>query len=208
MQIHAFRYLSFMVLLLAVLFAGCRGNAPRVEYYTLHAPGGMDAGSGAAKIDRPISIGVGPVGLPEILDRPQIVTRTGPNKLNVDDFHRWAGRLENDFARVLAQTISLLLVTDQVAVYPWDNAFKPQYQITVDVRQFEGSWGQNVTLEVFWRIIEPQRQKILRIKKSVIKEPLPATDYESLVSSKSRAVADLGREIGRELRELQASGTM
>ena len=204
MQIPTFRNVTFTVLVFAVLFAGCRGSAPRVEYYSLNAPDEMSAGANTAAIDKTISIGVGPVQLPESLDRPQIVTRTGPNKLYVDDFHRWAGRLKDDFAMVLAQNISFLLVTNQVAVFPWDPGFKPQYQVALDIRHFEGQWGQDVLLEVFWRIIEPQNQKILRIEKTLIKEPLPGNDYEALVSIKSRAVTTLGRKIVDEIRSLQA----
>ena len=204
MQIHILRKISPMVLLAAVLFAGCRGSAPKIEFYALNSPSGITPKANPADAYQNVSVGVGPVSIPEILDRPQIVTRSGPNKLEVDDFHRWAGRLEDDFARVLANNISVLLSTDQVAIYPWDPGFKPQYQVTLNIQHFEGQWGREVLLEVFWKVIEPQGQTALNIKKTVVKEPLPANDYEALISIKSRAVATLGQEIVQEIQQLQS----
>ena len=34
-----------------------------------------------------IAVGVGPLQIPKIIDRPQIITRIGPNKIRVDEFH-------------------------------------------------------------------------------------------------------------------------
>jgi uncharacterized lipoprotein YmbA len=152
---------------------------------------------------QPLSIGVGPVTLPEVLDRPQIVSRTGPNTLQIDEFHRWAGRLEEDFARVVAENISLMLATEQVDVYPWDASFKPRYQVILDVQRFEGRLNQkDVFLEVFWKVIDPQKRTMLLIKRSAIKESLIATDYETLIATKSRAIAELSKIITRKINSL------
>jgi hypothetical protein len=152
---------------------------------------------------QPLSIGVGPVTIPQMLDRPQIVSRTGPYTLQIDEFHRWAGRLNEDFARVLAENISLMLATEQVDVYPWDANFKPRYQVILDVQRFEGRLNQkDVFLEVFWKVIDPQKRTMLLIKRSAIKESLIATDYETLIATKSRAIAELSKIITRKINSL------
>jgi hypothetical protein len=153
-----------------------------------------------------IAIGIGPVVIPKILDRPQIVTRTGPNTLKVDEFHRWAGPLQAEFAKVLAENISLLLGTDQVAVYPWEAGFKPNYRIALDIRYFEGQFGGNAFLDTVWRVSSPKNQQTQAVKTSVIEEPLPAADYKALVAAQSQAIAQLSREIAQEIRRLQAGG--
>jgi hypothetical protein len=206
MRITIFKKGFLMVLFIAVLFAGCRSSAPPVEFYTLSPTDETTEKANIAGADQTISIGVGPVEIPNILDRPQIVTRIGPNKLKIDEFHRWAGRLEEDFARVLAQNISVLLATDQVAVYPWATGFKPHYRIALDIRYFEGQLGENVVLDVVWRVSGQESGKIQAVKTSVIKEPLSAADYEALVAAKSQAIAQLSREIAQEIRKLQSGG--
>ena len=190
--------------LAALLFTGGCGSSPQVEFYTLNSTSNVSKMANAVDADHLLTIGVGPVAIPEILDRPQIVTRTGPNKLQIDEFHRWAGRLDEDFARVLAVNISRLLDTEQVAVYPWDVSFEPFYQVTLDIRNFEGRWGQEVFLEVFWKVIDPQKKTTLHAKKSVIKEPLPDKDYASLVSIKSRIIGTLSQKIAQEIQTLES----
>jgi uncharacterized lipoprotein YmbA len=206
MRKRSFQQISVLVFFIAVLLAGCGGSPTPVEFYTLNSLSGTMPSANPADAAQNIAIGIGPVEIPKILDRPQIVTRTGPNTLKVDEFHRWAGPLQEGFAKVLAENISLLLTTHQVAVYPWEAGFKPHYRIALDIRYFEGQFGENVVLAVVWRVSGRENQKIKTIKTSVIKEPVPAADYKSLVAAKSQAVARLSREIAQEIRNLQAEG--
>jgi uncharacterized lipoprotein YmbA len=182
---------------------GCRGSIPKTEFYTLNSISNAPMDAQPISAGQPLSIGVGPVTIPEVLDRPQIVIRTSPNKLQIDEFHRWAGRLEKDFARVLAENISLMLATEQVGIYPWDASFKPRYQVILDVQRFEGRFNQkDVFLEVFWKVIDPQKKITLLAKKSAIKESLTAMNYETLVATKSRVVAELSNLIIKEINNL------
>jgi uncharacterized lipoprotein YmbA len=89
----------------------------------------MQSQGNTTKGHQKLSIGVGPVEIPKILDRPQIVIRSGPNKVNVHEYHRWAASLDIIFSRVLTENLSLLLDTDQAALYPWQTDFKPHYRV-------------------------------------------------------------------------------
>ena len=195
-------YKILWVILFAVLMHfGCRSSAPPVEFYTLSATR-TQAEAKPITAGKPVSVAVGPVTLPEVLDRPQIVMRTSPNKMKIDEFHRWAGRLQENFARVVAENISLMLPTEQVDVYPWDASFEPRYQVTLDIQYFEGRMGKDVVLEVFWKVIDPQNKATLRFKKSVIKEPLPDETYDTLIVTKSKAVESLSGIIVNEINSL------
>ncbi|MGD8881780.1 MAG: PqiC family protein [Desulfobacterales bacterium] len=205
MRIGFLKKVMLGVTLTTLLLAGCGSSSQRVEFYTLNPLTGIQAKANTPVTDQKLSIGVGPVEIPEILDRPQIVTRSGPNKLNIDEFNRWAGRLDESFAGVLAQNISLLLATDQVAVYPWQTDFKPRYRIALKIRYFEGQWGKDVLLEALWSVSGQQSQRTSTVRKSVINEPLPPEpDYEALVAAHSRAIAQLSREIVKEIKDLQS----
>ena len=190
----------------AVLLSGCGSSPPPVQFYTLNSLSGVGPQANTPDSDQNIAIGIGPVQIPQILDRPQIVTRTGPNRIKVDEFHRWAGPLRDGFTRVLAENISLLLATDRVAVYPWDVDFDPQYRIALNIRYFEGQPGKNVLLDVVWRVSGQGNREARIVRTSVIKEPLTAGDYDALVAAKSQAIAKLSREIAREIQKLQHGG--
>ena len=204
MQMRFFRKMSVMVLFMTVVLVGCRSGAPAVEFYTLSSlkPAQEKANPSVAASN--IAVGVGPVEIPQVLDRPQIVTRTGPNKITLDEFHRWAGSLQADFAQVLAENISLLLGIDEVVVYPWQAGFAPDYRVAVDIKSFEGQWGKNVLLDAIWQIGDRTGTKTLAVNRSVITEPLTAASYDALVAAQSQAVAQLSREIVQEIRDLQA----
>ena len=205
MRIGFLKKITLAVTFTTLLLAGCGGSSQRVEFYTLNPLTDMQAKANSPAADQKLSIGVGPVEIPEILDRPQIVTRSGPNKLNIDEFHRWAGRIDESFAQVLAENISLLLATDQVAVYPWQTDFKPRYRIALKIAYFVGQWGKDVLLEATWSVSSQQSQKTHTQRKSVINEPLsPEPDYEALVAAHSRAIAQLSREIVKEIQNLQS----
>jgi uncharacterized lipoprotein YmbA len=202
------RKLAIMVMFTTLLLTGCRSSTPPVQFYTLNPISGTGTQSQVkpTESDSKLSIGVGPVEIPAILDRPQIVTRSSPNRLNVDEFHRWAGRLDENFARILAQNISLLLGTDQVAVYPWQTKFKPRYRIALKIEYFEGEWGKDVLLVAIWSVTRQQSQQTTSLRKSVINEPLsPKPDYEALVAAHSRTIAQLSREIVKEIQHLQSA---
>jgi uncharacterized lipoprotein YmbA len=206
MRNRFFQPTSLLGLFIVILVAGCGGKSIPVEFYTLNSLRDTMQTANPADAAQNIAIGIGPVEIPKILDRPQIVTRTGLNTLKVDEFHRWAGPLQERIASVMAENISLLLATDQVFVYPWESGFKPLYRIALDIRYFEGQLGKNVVLEVVWQVFEGDNQKIQVVKTSVIKETLSAADYEALVAAESQTIAQLSREIAQEIRRLQAGG--
>ena len=204
MRIGFLKTLTLVVAFTTLLLSGCGGSSQRVEFYTLNPLTDMQAKVNSPAADQKLSIGVGPVEIPEMLNRPQIVTRSGPNKLNVDEFNRWAGRLDENLAGVLAENISLLLATDQVAVYPWQTDFKPRYRVALKIRYFEGQWGKDVILEAIWSVSSQQSQQTHIKRKSVINESLtPEPDYAALVAAHSRAIAQLSREIVKEIQNLQ-----
>ena len=91
---------------------------------------------------RNVVVAVGPVRIPDYLDRPQSVTRTGNNELKLSEFHRWAWSLAADISRVLVENISGFLPADGVSVTRWTpyrGSRVPAFlRIEVLVSRFEG----------------------------------------------------------------------
>jgi uncharacterized lipoprotein YmbA len=123
----------------------------------------------------------------------------------VAEFQRWGGALQDDFLRVLTQNLSMLLESDRVLAYPWEDYFDPTFRLYVTVYRFDGTPGDQVVLNVTWAITGSRSREILLMRNSVFSQPLPGEDFEELVSSQSLLIADLSREIARELKRLQSS---
>jgi hypothetical protein len=180
----------FMVFLLAAC-----GTTPPVKHYTLNTLPDMQQDISEAASGDHVAIGLGPVAFPKFLNRPQIVTRQSPNRVEVSEFHRWASPLQGDFMRVLAKNISMLLPMSRVAVYPWKDQDSPSYRIKLNVAQFDGQFGKHVILDVTWSVVKQKDKNDPVVKNSLIKEPVTTEDYEAIAAAKSRAIAVLSQEI-------------
>jgi uncharacterized protein len=186
------------------ILTGCRSATSPIEFYALTPLIDAPEADKAAGLGDGVAVGVGPLQMPKIIDRPQIVSRTGLNRINVDEFHRWAGSIYEDFLTVLAMNLSSLLKTNRVAAYPWEEYFNPDYRVYMEVNQFDGRLGEYALLNVTWTITGRQPDDVLRVRNSVIKETVQSVDYEDFVAAESRILAALSREMAHEILEINA----
>ncbi|MBW2250566.1 MAG: membrane integrity-associated transporter subunit PqiC [Deltaproteobacteria bacterium] len=201
-NLQSFSTPCLVICLLVLTIAGCRSSTPPVEFYTLASLPGMEMESHEQSAVRDITIGIGPVQLPQFLNRPQIVIRSGPNKLTVSEFHRWGGYFDQDFLRVLAQDISILMPTNRVVEFPWQDRANPDYRIEFNVQQFDGQPGNSVLLNATWTIKGQKGMEALYARRSIIKQPVSGNDYEALVAAHSQALATLSREIAAAIKNI------
>jgi uncharacterized lipoprotein YmbA len=194
--------LKWLLGIALVMLIGCGAATSPVQFYALSVPEPPTPSPGTATLSDTIALGVGPLVIPKMLDRPQIVTRGTGNQLQVAEFHRWGGALNEDILRVLTERLSLLLETNQVMAHPWADFFEPDYRIHVVFHRFDGRLGEAFVLNATWTVTDPRGRKALAVKRSVINEPLAATDYESLVSASSGALEELCRQMAAEIRGL------
>jgi len=193
------RFLLFGLGLLLVL--GC-ASSPSPRFYTLSSLQGGGSERRESTPDQGPFITVGPIKFPEYLDRTEIVTRSSSNKITLSDFDLWAGSLEQDFSRVLAENLSVLLSTEIVTLYPRLHPEVAKYQIGVDVIRFDGTLGGDVSLIARWGIFEGKERKLVSVRKSTIIEPSGGKSYEAMVAADSRALEKLSREIAEAIKTL------
>ncbi len=181
-----------IVLCIALLFlTGCARSRP-AKFYLLHP---LQEAAAQQQGGAALSIGVGPVDMPDYLDRPQIVTRISPGEVRLAEFERWAEPLKTNFSRVLGENLSRLLATDRIAIFPWTGAPHIDYRVAVEIITFDGAPGNTVMLNARWSVIEEETQKVLADKKSQITVPTADADFRGLVTAQSKALAALSSEI-------------
>lgn len=186
--------------LLAFLLTGCGHSSQPVVYYNL-TPLTLDHHQQASTGGNPpLAIGVGPITLPESLDRPQIASRIDAQRLRFDDYNRWSGPLADDFSEVLMDDIATLLPAKAtVALYPWGGYFQPTHRVVVNVSRFDGSLSNLVVLKARWTITDGSGKEGLATHRSEITIKVPGSRYKDLVIAQSQAVADLAKEIAAAL---------
>jgi uncharacterized lipoprotein YmbA len=185
-----------------VVLGGCAGTSPPSNFYVLSSLPESAAGTQSDTDESKIAIGIGPIKLPEYLDRSQIITRISPNELRVAAFDRWAENLKSSFPRILMENLATLLNTDQVVLYPWRNSATVKYQVIVDVVQFDAENGGDAVLIARWTLLEGIGEKVLHRKKSIYKKHLPSDDYQSIVSAQSQTVIEFSREIAEAIKTI------
>lgn len=178
--------------LLVVLIAGC--SSPAISLYKLTAEGIPPASSGGT------GIGIGPVNTADYLSRPNLVMQEGDHKLSPAESHRWAGKLEDNIARVIATDLGHELRSSRVLTYPWNGDDGLKYQITLDIREFHGHTDGHALIDAAWRIYALPGRTIITSRTWTATEPLAADGYEALVSAQSRLLSRLARQIKASLR--------
>jgi hypothetical protein len=196
------RYLTLAALAAGLLLAGCAATTP-TRFYTLSSlvvPPGE-----AAKGLPHLAVGVGPVTLPEYLNRPQIVTRAGSNRIILADFDSWAEPLDGLFARILTENLSLLLGTDDVVPLPLRRTIRLDYDVEVSVTRFDVDSAGHAVLDARWVVYRDADGERVHSARSTIVEPAPTDDQAAGVQALSQALGDLSRQIAAAITADQAS---
>lgn len=185
-------------------FGACGAFSPRADpsiFYILSALPEVDLATDKTTvggIKANFSVGLGPIELPGYLDRQQIATRASTNRLSYSETERWAAPLAESFSRVLEQNISHLLNPAQMIHFPWQNNDAPDYQVKIEVLQFEANSNQEAWLAARWAVID-RKKKILVGQKSQLNRRAGSSSTEDFVKALSETLGDLSREIAKTL---------
>ena len=209
MVLNNFKLTTAILLAVTLVFSSCLGGGPSrtpaTRFYVLNslysAENKTELTSFAALKD--VAIGVGPLKLSQVLDRPQIILRTSYNEIQVADLDRWAAPLNENITNVLVDNLSALLSTGNILKFPWNARIPIDYQIVMDITRFDGMPGKNVDLRARWGILRASDSKILSKGNSVLTEPIGEDSIPAMVSAQSRLLAKLSREIAEEIKRLE-----
>ena len=189
------RRLPFFAAALAAALLGACSSTPSSSFYTLQPDATLTPEGAAA----PVTVVVGPVTIPELVDRPQFVTRLGDNQVSLNEFSRWAEPLRGDIQRVIAADLAELLGTDRVNVYDTTSAGQSVWRVRVDVMQFDSALGQAATVEALWTITPPKKGTPV-LGHTLAHEAVAGQGYDALVVAHDRALAAVSRDIAAAIR--------
>ena len=179
-----------IVLTLPLILTGC-GTTPASKFYLLsaeetHLPAGSTP-----------SLGVGPIEIPEYLNRNSLVYNRGGNRLHIADFERWAEPLDSSFVRVIRINLASLLDTQDVQSYPWSNSNRPDYGVEITLLSLDAN-DTKAELIAEWHIYRAKsRETILRrlveLQHPIQASPVTAAEvapaYSKLLMQLSEVIA-------------------
>ena len=182
---------------LTAFAVGC-GTTPPSRFYTLSAT------TAPAATSSNLSVAVGPVSVPAVVDRPQIVVSTSANQVGIDEFNRWASPLQNNISRVVADNLVALLGTPRVTLVPQTLSADADYRAAIEVQSFESAPGQAATLDAVWSVRRMKDGKT-ETGRTTAREVVQEKGYDVLAAAHSRAVARLSQDIADAVRALDRS---
>ena len=186
--------------------AGC--SSPSPTFYALRADDAGAAAPAASPADptgaAALAVVVGPVTVPDMVDRPQIVTRNPDNTIEMNEFARWAAPLKLDIGRVIAADLAQRLGTTQVSTVDLGTTSPPVWHVRVDIMRIDSVAGDSVTVEAQW-VVRPPGQRAPALGHTVAHEQVASRDYGALVDAHDRALAAISTDIAAAIRADHAS---
>ena len=177
---------------LPLILAAC-GTTPASKYYLLSTEATrIPTGSSP-------SLGVGPIEIPEYLNRNALVYNREGNRLHIANFERWAEPLDSSIGRVVSLSLASLLNTEDVQSYPWPKGGRPDYGIQVRVLNLDAN-DERARLVAEWHIYKPRTKESVLRKISELNYPMPegavtanevAPAYSQLLHQLSEAIAEV-----------------
>jgi len=191
--------MQLAALLAAAVLAGC-GSSPKTNFYTLSSGTPPPAAPAAAA---PYSVAIGMVTVPDVIDRPQLVTRSGANQLNIDEFSRWGEPLKSEIPRVIAANLSRELEGALVSTYPQSALVNADCRVQIEVQRFDSVPGDAATIEILWTV-RPTKGDA-RSGRAVAREAAGGAGNDALVAAHSRALAAVSSDIAAAVRAARSA---
>ncbi len=99
---------------------------------------------------------------------------------------------------VLVENLSILLSTDRVVHHTFRTSMPVDYQVRVEVIQFDDAPGDGVVLIARWNIHDGKGKTFPCHEKTRHEEPA-AAGCDGLVAAQSQALTELSRDIARTI---------
>jgi uncharacterized protein len=190
----SFGFLVLGIFIVAFVVSGC-GTSPAAKFYTLTPVAQQKQEKAVIGTGSASPIAIGPVEIPEYLDRSEIVTRADQNQLILSEFNLWGGSLKTDVNRVLIENVSHFLAADGIPIVTWKLGITDVQRVPVQIVRFDGTPNDSILLKARWAVIEKDGKNFELVRESSITVSVKGGNYNSVVAAMSEALGELSKEI-------------
>lgn len=178
------------------LLGGC-ASTPAPVFYTLDNGIEQPGPQGGTP-----SIVITQTNLPELIDRPQLVTRTANNQVRINEQQRWGEPLRRAIPRVLAMELGRKLDSGRIVSVPIDaQRIDADFRLSLEVQRLEAVEGRGADADIVWRL-ESRHGKVV-LGRSVLHEAERSVEPSALIAAQRRALAGVAAEIADQVRRWQ-----
>lgn len=176
------------------MLAGCGASAP-IHYYRLDA---LDLDSPAASEPRAI-LAVGPIVLPDYLQRRQLVRRGRGAEMQLDEQNHWAEPLDEAVPRIVAANVDGL-AAEVVAVAGARGVVRADYRLFATVHRFDTDSAGSTVLVVQWGVTGAERATVVAPRTTRYRAAAsPADQPGAVAAAMSDVLAQFSRDVAEAL---------
>src|SRR5271156_5472563 len=150
------------------------------------------------------TLGLGPIKLPPYLDRPEVVTRAAPNRLELSKEDRWGESVQNGFTSAMERDLAAQVGTENIIIFPWYNTVHIDMQVQIDVYRFETDSQGIAHLSAKWTLLDSTGKNILYTVESSVTQTSKPGDTTDSVAALSRTIGDLSGQIANMIHQLRS----
>lgn len=191
--------LKVLVMGLSLFMVAC-ATTPPPQFYVLDALSQITETTVVSATKQ--QIGLGPITLPVLLERKQIVTRSGDGLVNIAEFQQWAEPLKDNIVRVLCQNLRQRQPNSLIRAYPWSAYGIVDYRIMIDITRLDAELGQWANLEINWSIMSENKHTIIKNAHTSFRRKLDEPSYQAVVLALSHMLSDFSGGLAQAIAEL------
>lgn len=174
-------------------------SSPPVRYYSLN-PIDTDYQQDP---DDAVMLGIGPLSIPDYLNRSQIVTRDVDAQMRVDDFSRWTEPLADSMHRIVSTDVDNLLHGVVVIMYPYEAVVRSHldYRLVGDVNRFDADSSGLVVLEIQWAIVDTEANLLVPARRNRYQAQMVTSgDFGAMVAAMNDVLSQFSRDVAGRLK--------
>ena len=195
----------FAATVITLLSPACSVLEPRPDPSRFYVLTSTDLGTADGTAMPNLALGLGPILLPDYLQRQELIRRTGPTEVRPSSVDRWAGTLDSNIKRVMAENLARQIGTDRIWVYPSLEITRTDYTIDITVVRFDLDTQNNALLNARWEVRDNKIKTRSVSRETRTTSAASSPDAGAGVEALSRTLGDLGRDITAVVREMAAN---
>ncbi len=186
-------YATLAGLVTLLLLSGCINVRPETRYYTLP----IAVADGDGKPATGLVLGLGPLEVPELIDRREIVVRKDDSEVELLLFDLWGGSAKQEIRNTLAKNLAARIGSDQLVFFPFRGK-AVEVQLRLEFLEMIGERGGAAELDVLWSISPPGKRA--ELERGRYQVAVAGDSVKAVVEAYARLLGLLADDIAARLR--------
>lgn len=150
------------------------------------------------------SLAIASVRIPRLIDRSQIISRSGKHEIKRSEYHQWGGSIQEEIEKALALGLEESLESGLIQIQPSNLKSRPEYELYITILQLDGTLGRSATLNLDWQLINRSSPSGNFGGSTRISQKLSGPGYEDYVAGLAellgKSSAEIAQSVEKQLR--------